>query len=1170
MKKKKSIKKAQAGISLPNQKDFESYEDFQLATDSYWEQLTNQPGIINNKGQRPMPETPRLPFSRFQDVNRQMPSVEASMQQVGRDLSQPAALKPPKKKSNWGNAAVTAMSTFDMLIPNEDINPPVVWPKTGYNANQYGNGSQAIAKNGIELSTTGYKANSKDKNKPRLRIPSNQITMKNVPHPVIGTGSDGSQQLMMPEQEYFFPNAEYVDEQPLAQNGKRVPITTTNPNDPRLRAYNDSLILYKNQILKDNFYKNNPNYIKREKSGTSNDNIPNLIQGIEKFKKNLSTKQYEYLLEKLSIDANFGSDIVFSPKQEKNFNNRYRKVNNNIYSSGDILDGAIDYYFDPKAPVSLFSDNILPQKWESYIASNNKDKTRKIDITDVPIYDRDLIKPVQPVVYQAEPQEPKFKRPDRRATNIPNITNGVQPQIGAPNFQQAGFDASKPTNFSFTNATGNYLEGQQTYFPDEQSLRKFAENQRNVSIQSDSKGATATGYIKGYKKGGKMKKAGDGWLGMGYAKDGLQIEDNKFTPISDDTLMINGSSHENGGTLVNYGGKTVEAEAGEPISIGQDGAAVIYGNLKNPVTGNKFKTDAMKLAKKEAKVNKLMDYSLALVNNANPYDKWESLKFNAGAAMMQGAKMKSDQLKSSKEHLSELQQAMLDLNNEGLETARNGMKLPKAQRGIQLSDGRSVTYAQWVKMQNQKTIPVQNTPPSTSPTGVNPLFQDAFKKMLAEAPDYVKAQGYNMFSSYRDRAKQQALWDESDKTGKWVAAPGKSEHEYGIAADLQDNKGRRVGKGDKTAMEWIHQNASKYGLQFRMGHEPWHISLKSDMGDGQWTGDYHPENYDSNPNNNIPLKGRAQYKGVNNPNASKKEEQSVDEFSIGRVKAPIFTPQPSTQQQTSSVKPFNYNWDMPPLPKPIPSGTDAEGLQFEQILPEIYAGATNQEDPVWMQQFQPDLFQPYQVSLQDRRNRVTSQGRASRQYLENNANAQAVLAAGEYDAINNIDAEEFRINQGVGNDIINKNTALLNEAQLTNLKLADQQYVRQSTGKSKTKAADQGVLNSISNKVLQNRLENRTLQVYENLYPHYRFGDDYVLDKVGNQGQDYLNTSGTSTLPTSYASSTTNTYDGAGTLKQIKTSNPSQLDVINKEARNQAAKNRNMQKLFKDSRFNPF
>jgi len=213
---------------------------------------------------------------------------------------------------------------------------------------------------------------------------------------------------------------------PIAQKGGRAPITVTDKNDPRLRAYNDSLILYKNQILKDNFYKNNPNYIKREKSGTSNDNIPNLIQGIEKFKKNLSTKQYEYLLEKLSIDANFGSDIVFSPKQEKNFNNRYRKVNNNIYSSGDILDGAIDYYFDPKAPVSLFSDNILPQKWESYIASNNKDKTRKIDITDVPIYDRDLIKPVQPVVYQ----KPQPKTQER----VPIVvTNPNDPRLKAYN-----------------------------------------------------------------------------------------------------------------------------------------------------------------------------------------------------------------------------------------------------------------------------------------------------------------------------------------------------------------------------------------------------------------------------------------------------------------------------------------------------------------------------------------------------------------------------------------------------------------------------------------------------------------------------------------------------------------------------------------------------------------
>lgn len=53
------------------------------------------------------------------------------------------------------------------------------------------------------------------------RIPSNRITMQGVPYPVLGRGSDGSEQIMYPEQEYVFSGSDYVDEFPLvkAQTG---------------------------------------------------------------------------------------------------------------------------------------------------------------------------------------------------------------------------------------------------------------------------------------------------------------------------------------------------------------------------------------------------------------------------------------------------------------------------------------------------------------------------------------------------------------------------------------------------------------------------------------------------------------------------------------------------------------------------------------------------------------------------------------------------------------------------------------------------------------------------------------------------------------------------------------------------------------------------------------
>jgi hypothetical protein len=61
-------------------------------------------------------------------------------------------------------------------------------------------------------------------------------------------------------------------------------------------------------------------------------------------------------------------------------------------------------------------------------------------------------------------------------------------------------------------------------------------------------------------------------------------------------------------------------------------------------------------------------------------------------------------------------------------------------------------------------------------------------------------------------------------TRKWVAPPGRSEHNWGLAADLTYN-----GKG---LTSWAHNNAGKYGLQFRMDHEDWHVSLANQSGKG--------------------------------------------------------------------------------------------------------------------------------------------------------------------------------------------------------------------------------------------------------------------------------------------------------------------------------------------------
>jgi hypothetical protein len=85
-------------------------------------------------------------------------------------------------------------------------------------------------------------------------IPSNIITMEGVDQPLLGISDTGDVQYMEPGEDYEF-DGEYVTEYPVAQAGirtlpnvtvkdKKKPIIVPNPNDPRLKAYQDSLYLY--------------------------------------------------------------------------------------------------------------------------------------------------------------------------------------------------------------------------------------------------------------------------------------------------------------------------------------------------------------------------------------------------------------------------------------------------------------------------------------------------------------------------------------------------------------------------------------------------------------------------------------------------------------------------------------------------------------------------------------------------------------------------------------------------------------------------------------------------------------------------------------------------------------------------------------------------------------
>jgi hypothetical protein len=99
------------------------------------------------------------------------------------------------------------------------------------------------------------------------RIPSDEITMQDVPYPVLGVDNLGNEQVMQPGKKYVFSGADYVDEFPIAKYGGLVTgLTNTSGNllmnkkGKRMMAQSGSLSATNKMFL------GNPLVTKRKKS----------------------------------------------------------------------------------------------------------------------------------------------------------------------------------------------------------------------------------------------------------------------------------------------------------------------------------------------------------------------------------------------------------------------------------------------------------------------------------------------------------------------------------------------------------------------------------------------------------------------------------------------------------------------------------------------------------------------------------------------------------------------------------------------------------------------------------------------------------------------------------------------------------------------------------------
>ena len=237
--------------------------------------------------------------------------------------------------------------------------------------------------------------------------------------------------------------------------------------------------------------------------------------------------------------------------------------------------------------------------------------------------------------------------------------------------------------------------------------------------------------------------------------------------------------------------------------------------------------------------------------------------------------------------------------------------------------------------------------------------------------------------------------------------------------------------------------------------------------------------------------------------------------------------------------------------------SNARALDPAQLAGEMYALGNNQVAPVQAQLYSPMLqAQPYSISLQDQLNEVTAQTRSAERLAQGNPAALSMIAAQGEQAKSKILGEQFRMNQGEQVRAAEANRAQWNDAQLKNLGILDQQYARQEEAKSKTKAQTMEALKSMAAKQAQNKLENRTLGIKENLY-NYRFGPD---------GQAYsLNAPYNFNIPdVGYGAGSVNEIGGGRSAKELRALADLQEEAASKKTKATPARNGAIVKAIKN------
>lgn len=583
------------------------------------------------------------------------------------------------------------------------------------------------------------------------------------------------------------------------------------------------------------------------------------------------------------------------------------------------------------------------------------------------------------------------------------------------------------------------------------------------------------------------------------------ISYNPYLPDEGETVMFKGQTHDESdgkgrtGIGVTYGNNPVEVENNEPaVKLGDGGNnenLVVFGNLQIPkgmlndknADGRKFKSYIADLSKKENKQNKVIETSIASIDDMDIKTPFDKLKFSALKANILGGNMKLKEIADKKTNAANLQSAINDTAEEHgliaddlakgkITKAKNGIGVPYRNINSPLINNDFELRQNVLNpyIQSQETIqPIEEQKVTPSIYKKQSTSQKGNFKTEQDISNYYYNKGYSG-SANQIGELQRWIVDEANKNPQVM-----SELTDYLRTVPTTNKGKKL-YGNTPSKDLTNEQ------------------LLTQFQDDLW-GYRFPKLSSLDPQ-----------KKTFTPIDIPEQESMLNQTPI--VKDEII-PLSKGKERKGSKSNFNL-LDVASGLIPYLRPSDAQSLDPRQLAGEMYALSHNQVEPVYAQTIQPDLSTPMDISFQDQLNAVQGDFRSAQRSVQNNPAALAQLTAQKYDVNQKILGEQFRQNQQEKVRTYDQNRNLVNQAKLQNMNILAQQQDKQSLAESNTKAVAKAAISSIADKYLQNQLENRTLGVYENLY-NYRFDDRGRAINMNAPVQFNIPTV-TSTEPTAY------------------------------------------------------